>query len=482
MDRLLAPLGLAMVFGLAALVQFPFSLNHDAAWHFYTALRVAEGARIGLDIADVNPPMAMWLFSLPGRLVTTLGLPAPLVFRCFVFALAFGALWSTRKDFQQLHSRYGSWIFLLVASALLLLPAYHFGQREHLATLLVMPYLCLAAGRSENRPASAVRAITIGIVAGIGICFKPYFLAVPIAVELWLLWCRRDPIAFLRTEIGAMIGTGLIYVSVVVFFAPDYLLRVVPDALATYGGFDSTPGQALTDFVATLSLPVIALAIALLAARKVNPLAASMLTGAAGFLVAALLQKKGWPYQLMPGAILILVAAAVEISIASRLRSPVIVAIVLACLFPVAINLRDNVDPRGTTARVAALASVLAAKPRASIYGFITSPRDMHPAVLASGARWADAHGVMIFLPGHLAGGHRATAISQNYLDGLIARLDADPPTILAFDNSPRKLGIADPDFDYLEFLARQRGLDALLADYREIQPVGRFRLFRRID
>src|SRR5690606_29707799 len=81
--------------------------------------------------------------------------------------------------------------------------------------------------------------------------------------------------------------------------------------------------------------------------RRIEPLSAAFIVAGLGFLVAALLQQKGWPYQLLPAALFCVAAAVVQLANAPRWRIPMALAIGLAVLLPVLSNLRDNLDANG---------------------------------------------------------------------------------------------------------------------------------------
>ena len=331
--------------------------------------------------------------------------------------------------------------------------------------------------------------LLIGVLAGIGVCFKPYFLAVPASVELWLLVRLRNWRSPLRTEVLAMVAVGIACLASVALFAPDYLNRVVPDAMRTYAGYERSFGLVLAEAGMALLGPAIAFLLALIANPRLHRLSGAFFAAGFGFLIAALVQQKGWAYQIMPAALYVLAAAVIQGVVAERFRLLVTAAIATVCLLPVVINLRDQLSPTGTSARVAELESVLDSPDVNTVYAFMTSPRDMHPAVLASGKHWADAYGVMMFLPAHVAAlkgpavdlrAGEAIQISDDYLRAMLDRFDAAPPDILALDTAPYKLGIPNSQgFDYLAFLDTYGTFRTLIARYDEIDPVGRFRLFR---
>jgi hypothetical protein len=226
--------------------------------------------------------------------------------------------------------------------------------------------------------------------------------------------------------------------------------------------------------------------------------AQAFFSAALGFLTAALLQKKGWNYQFLPVAIDLIVGAAALYACRREMaprRLPAIwgagLTLLLALAMPVISFLGDGYSPTGTTVRVAALEKIFErySTPRDSIFAFITSPRDIQPAVLQSGRHWAASSGVMLYLPaevylssgeGKRASHERVDLISERENRDLLDRLAQKPPAIIVVDSKRRKLGIADPHFSYIAYFSRYPAFRALWADYREIEPIGGFRVFVR--
>ena len=92
-----AVLALLACLAAAATIQFPLPLNHDAAWHFYTSLRVLAGDELGREIFDINPPMSAWLFLPAALVVEATGLSPSVVFKAFTLLVSFiWALWTCR--------------------------------------------------------------------------------------------------------------------------------------------------------------------------------------------------------------------------------------------------------------------------------------------------------------------------------------------------------------------------------------------------
>jgi hypothetical protein len=92
----------------------------------------------------------------------------------------------------------------------------------------------------------------IGLLAGVGLALKPYFLLIPLGIELYLAYTRRDLRVWLRPEtlvIGAVLA---LYGLSVVVLTPDYF-NIARMALQVYQGFDASttylllyPATALT--------------------------------------------------------------------------------------------------------------------------------------------------------------------------------------------------------------------------------------------
>ena len=492
---------LAVIALLGAAVQYPGPLNHDAAWHFHTAFRLIEGDRIGIDIFDINPPMSMWLFSLPALAAKATGVSPGLVFKTFTLAVCLVSCLASIRLLRLLRpGEYELSIAVLgIAGALFLLPGYDFAQREHLVAALALPYVLSTAARAENLHIAARYAAPIGCAAAIGICIKPYFLAFAVSLELWLLWQSRSARNLHRPELATIVVAGFIYLAAIAIFAPAYYTRVLPDATSNYGGFGVSLPETLRSIASYLAVAACGLALALRAwgRRPLPREAQACLAAALGFLFAAILQQKGWRYQIYPAAMYI--ACAVGFLLAEKAARQGVAALAAAAVMVFAfvapssaLIVEDNAEG-GTSARVEALVRVFSGvgDPDEPVFAFITSPRDIHPAVLESGRRWAADAGAMVYLPALLDEMNRSAPSSRRqriietaeaHNRATLDRLIAEKPAVIAVDDGPRKLGIADPEFDYIDFFGRYAGFEDLWKSYEERERIGKFRIFVRTD
>lgn len=98
------------------------------------------------------------------------------------------------------------------------------------------------AGRSARGAAASVLA---GLAAGVGICFKPHFLAVPVLVELYARVRRRSLRPVLTLKNLVIVLTGLAYVAATWLFVRPYLAEVVPLISQVYWGFSRSMLQVV---------------------------------------------------------------------------------------------------------------------------------------------------------------------------------------------------------------------------------------------
>lgn len=471
-------------------------LNHDVAWVLQGANRILDGAVFGRDVVDVNPPLAWWIALVPAALARVLGTDLVSVWLWFVATLCLASVGLTHwiVTAQGSPVRQSAPIFTLaVGAALLLIPGYDFGQREHLMIIAAVPYIAAAARRADGGRIRPVIAVGIGLFAAAGLCLKPHFILLPVVLEVWLAASRRSWRAALRPETVGMAGFGAVYALSVVAFAPEYLSTILPDAASNYWAYNNS-ARDVANAVAWTLAPVVVVAVFAITkygSAGLPPLPKAFLLTAAATSLSALLQLKGWSYHLLPVAVAgATCCGAVLAAGGSWERSHRIVplsAVFLTILLPLQ---RDIVQVRGgqTSSRVQRLAAAFEdyAAPAGSVYAFITSPRDIHPAVLKADVRWASASCCLSFLPALVRlqpGDQSAAAIREaagRQLTGIAAELRADMPSIIAIDDSRRKLGFGDRDFSYLPWLAQDRRFRDLLQDYSERERIENFRIFVR--
>src|SRR5687767_5696260 len=225
----------AVLVALCALAAGPSYVNHDAAWYLYVVRRLWEGATLYHDVIDTNPPLIVWASAPPVLAGWLTGISVPAAFKVYVFAFGVATLLAIDAIVRRTWRDHR---FLLVTgAAFVTLPFVKsdFGQREHFAVLLTLPYVVAAAARPVALPMAA--RVVIGLAAGLGFAIKPHFAAAWLAVEM-LAWRREGRSAFRRTELLAAAAACGGYALAVLLVTPEYL-EIAGQVRRVYGGLDS---------------------------------------------------------------------------------------------------------------------------------------------------------------------------------------------------------------------------------------------------
>ena len=498
----------AVALGLA--VQATTYLNHDLAWILYSTRRLLAGAEFGRQVLAVNPPLA-WALAAPAvALADWAGIDPAAVWRGLVAVATLASLgWMAALARRVPAIAPGAGVALPLAAVFAFFLACYrdFGQREYLALGLALPYLTLVAARLSGTRPGLREALLAGAVAAVGLALKPYFLAVPVVVELVAMAVARRPGFALRAEVGAGAAVVAAYAASLPVLVPAYLFDVIPMVSRIYWGFQVPMATVLGH--AGFSLAALTAAAILLRWLRPAPLAAVLLAAAAGFAISYLIQGKGYSYHEFPlRALAVMVLTLLVAAAAARRQAlaPLALAItVLAVtliddtrraagwyrlasrldLAPAATRLRYD-DPR-TTDEVIAIVNRLPAT--RSFLALATHPFPGFPTALYVAADWASRTNSRFFLPAIAklrARGAKPddptrvfaeTRARQMVLTDLGRR-----PALVLVDAGAWQHGIGARPFDILDFYREDPAFRRAWARYRERPPIQTLRVFERIE
>jgi hypothetical protein len=482
---------------LCALAVGPAYINHDVAWYLHVVERWLAGAVLYRDVIDTNPPLITWLTAPAVAIAQAAGWPPTAVFKVGIFALGAAAIVVTRR---LLAAQPAGRRFVGVAVvAFLCLPFVKedFGQREHIAVLLTLPYVLAVA-----TPGTRWRGlrILIGVAAGIGFSIKPHFALAWIAVTLQTAAVKgvRD---LWRAEVLAVPIVMGLYGAAVLALTPEYL-PIVDRVRQVYGGLDAGAAALIRIREVQLWLLVLAVMAAIRWPRD-ERLPVALFAAASGYLLGALLQEKGWSYHLYPARVFTLLSAAAAATVVLDLvpgLGAVLrggrrgLAVVLASVLIVGslryvAEARRPARPDLVTPLVAAIHQYAPDGP-VLVLGMRTIFYPGFPAVNYAGARWSSRHSALWFLPAFyaeqaaLAGGPlvarrpaEMSALEATFFAEIIEDLCADPPRLLLVENPLPAAPAGRRALDLLAYYRQDERVMGLLNDYREAGTIGPFTL-----
>ena len=479
----------------------------DVAWLLYAAGVLRDGGVLGVDVVENSPPIIFWLKVPVLALGAAIGL-AP--WSAWVAFLVLASLCSASLIHRlSSESPREAWLGPLAAAVFLLLPGRDFGQREHVALILTVPWLIVIARRLEGRPARGEGLWMAIVLAAVGLGIKPHFVLVWLSVAGLLITRTRSIRVLLRPElvtIPVLLGAEVVAVAL---FHPSYF-----EHLRTYGrtyvGFLAIPPwQAL--FIGVGPAVVLFAWLARVALRGTRDRDAedttALLMGAFGFWLAAALQLKGWSYHYLPatgiallavGALLAATAAAVRGLAARTYRAAGVGVLGMALLTPVIhavlqvthVERQDHSDLDPNLDRL--LPVVRAAAKAGPVFVFSTNLGSNFPLVSEAGAQWAFRHPSLLMLgaayseqldgvgPVRPRPFAERTAAERRIGIELAADLQRyRPATLLVL-----RQDVADPGwggakrFDYLDYFRADPWFAWFLADYGEVGVIGDYALY----
>lgn len=516
-----APAGLVwMLATLASTVlgqwlQSGVHLNHDVSWIAHSARWLLEGRRYGIDIVDINPPFAWWM-SVPAALLVKMQLASEplavrLVFWTYFFisaALLFVVLAHLER---REHAASIGWRIAFIAIATLA-PAASFGQREYVSVLFAMPYLAAAALRLQGGTPGLNRTVyaAIGLLAGIGFAFKPYFLAIPLLVE-GLLVARLGWRTALRTEALAMGLTILSFALLVVLLVPQFLEFTIPLLRSIYWAFDTTDfGVVLSRYKSVAEPFIYGAAITLLAQRWTRQHTV-LLLGGAGYSASYFMQSKGFVYHAFP--VLMCAFGFLGVSLASGLdhvwtnrravsrplRLVLVLGMVLLTLPPVVqthdATVRWYVQYNaawGYTGRfreaVIALVNKHAPTRHSYFFAFSTHLFPGFPTASYTAADWSSRSATQGIVAAFArrdeltdpAAKEKVLRAADLQRRMVIEDFEQRPPSIVFAERARFRFGMNGRQFDDLGFYQEDPGFRRIWSHYVEQPPLGPLRVFIR--
>ena len=501
----LTPLLLAALSLCAWQIQAALPLNHDVGWLLLGARRLLDAGGLPADrFVDVTPPLILGLYALPVAVSRALAVSEIAALRIFVLGLAAGSLGLCQRAASRLLAGESAALVRgwLVTVAIVLLPlvGYDFGQREHLITLLLLPYLVDAAARAHAADPPRPVAASAGVAAGLAIGMKPQFALVVLAAEGVVWHARRRWRAVVGPGLGALAATFVLSAVWTLWMAPDYLRVTLPLVWETYGAYHSP----LRELVRWLDLPF-AGALILVAWRlprggALRDLARTLVVAAAAAYAAYLAAGTDWDYHRYPFGVFAIATLALPL-LRPLSRGPLVALLVLAVaagsLFLAPLEIRDtrraSREWPGWSQGAATLDILRAVEGRGRggpIFLFSSSVAPAFPAVNYANLEWASRFSCLWLLPAVVharalpegaipeARRQRLDAIGRYLVDAVTDDLGRARPDLVFVPRGQEQQAFGGAAFDFLPFFERDPRFAKLWSGYVHAQDTPLFRVY----
>jgi len=462
----------------ASLVQFPVILNADLGWLLTVNEKILEGRKLGIDLFESNPPLSVYMYMPAVILARLTGIAAEFIVIVLVILEVAGALFvidragaAAKLDTREKNLSTWSSAFLLA-----ILPGTIFGQREHIAVVALTPFVAITALRWRGLDPGRA-AILAGIGAGLAMGIKPFFALVA-GLPIILVGLRQRSVSPLFTAeawTAAIVAIG--YGAVIAIVFPAYLSVYAPMVAEAY-----LPIRR--EFAALLPIPIAVVGASLGFLRLLGPQnlragsnAIPWLAAAFGGAASFLLQGKGWPYTAFAACLFAIAAPLLQVRL-STLRRPVVIG-GLAVVVAIGLYLSS---PAPGFPPLAARVQAHVQHPRLLT---ITDHIGLgHPLVRQIGGVWVGSSCAQLLAAGAILRENNAppTPGEQAKLDGivkferqhLLADLRSGRPNVILVDTYL----LSTFEFDWLAWANADPELREQLSRYREVEDVGRVRIF----
>ncbi|MFC7536888.1 hypothetical protein ACFQPG_05835 [Sphingomonas sp. GCM10030256] len=395
--RGLTPFTIAALFAcMAVAVQsLAVPIDGDVSWLITVAERVLGGQRLYRDIFEVNPPASVWLYIPPVWLAQLIGArPEGAVAGTAILAALVSIAATMRLATRLDRAPDPRWLAGIAAFLLLLYPGGLFAQREHFAAILALPVVTGLAISARGNRLPLRTELLLGAAAGAIAVLKPH-LALAVALPgSWAAWRCRS----LRPFLPALSAAALVllaYAAALLLLARDYL-GYIPVLRETYVPMREKWYLLLAGPVVFIPAALFALAF-VLRARPWPLLAVALFLGSAGFVLAGVIQGKGYGNHGLPGSILAFAALAclwMTASAAPERRR--LVALAAAVLLAGQLYVTHSILPRPGLAQ--SIRRV--APPRPSMITLGTELVTGHPAVRHVDGSWAGSRASLFIAAG----------------------------------------------------------------------------------
>jgi hypothetical protein len=298
--------GLAAVAIATVWLHLALPVPSDVGWLLSVNEKLFDGQRLYADVLETNPPMAVWIYTVPVALERLTGLRAEGFAVLETVAAGLLSLWVATIILGG--RRLAGVPAALAAAVLLLIPLDMFAQREHFVLFGLLPWLAAMIRRDGGEQPGAGWSVVAGGALAVALAIKPQYLLVVALVALVLAIRRRSlrPVFALEHWIALVLCVA--YGAVILLAYPTFLTLILPEASMLYVPLRMETVRLLLRPPAPLVYLVVLLGFTTFRHEALRDGMPLILTAIVGSFFVYVVQGKGWGYHLLPGASLALLA------------------------------------------------------------------------------------------------------------------------------------------------------------------------------
>ncbi len=299
-----------------------WAINHDCAMYLSAGQLLLQGKIPYIDFIDLNPPLVFYINVVPAYLSQITGIDASMVFAICTWSLCLASWLLCAAMLSRDHdndSRYvGPLLFAFAAFNFWVGEWGDFGQRQHLATIAIVPFIFCRWLRSKGSKVPAGLSATSGIFSGIMLALVPQYLLVPAAVEVVFQQRRFNLAGLFAPEMVCAAISGLACAASL-FLLPavatdEYLHRWLPLIIQGYSAYNHDWLSFTLFPVTTGFFPLFFFGL-YLANKHSCSLSVPMLIWCVAAYLAAFFQQKGWSNHYLPCFAGVMLLAALQCEI-----------------------------------------------------------------------------------------------------------------------------------------------------------------------
>lgn len=469
---------------IAALLIIPgLPITHDVIWQLWIARQMNNGVELYAQINEVNPPLWFWMAMPLDRVSTWLGTEAVSAVQVAIIALTSAACLLANRLLPVM-PKWQRLFFLSNAFAVgLLLGLGNFAQREQIAMIAALPYALLLMNRALGNSVDWRIAASVALLATPAFALKPFFVAVPVLLELWLLFVRRREYRPFRLETLTLTAGAMFYAAAIWLFAPAFFSHQVPMDAVAYRGYEMPWLALLFNPQQPIWIGCIIVLLACGGFRRDNltPFASVLGITAIGFLISYAAQKKGWPYHSMPWSyFLLLTVSVVAIKAFEKQRNFAQAALALLALstgyiVPVKEGLYKSPFADATNEALAGTAK------GSAVYILSSDAQKSWPMIVENGYIYPSRFMSWWMVPAIVAElGDKAdlARVSDQIRSMTVTDLQCTPTATILVDRAVLNKVLRPYNFDFLAYFTENPEAKKLMSNYELVRKTSRFDVY----